>query len=118
MPAMPEQGVVCLVLVNGGLVPLEAIKDNIFVAGKQFADNPVNASEHIIGYLAGTESLRAPDKTDIDGISMSANETPPLFCLDIAKFTSLSGGTFSYKNLRQVSCLLSYSKLKMLLKES
>lgn len=84
-----EHGVVCLVLVNGGLVPLEAIKDNIFVAGKQFADNPVNASEHIIGYLPGTESLRTTEKTDIDGISISPDETPPLFCLDINVLTSL-----------------------------
>jgi len=84
-----EQGVVCLVLVNGGLVPLEAIKDNIFVAGKQFADNPVNASEQIIGYLSGTEHLRSAEKTDIDGIGISPNETPPLFCLDINVLTSL-----------------------------
>jgi len=84
-----EQGTVCLVLVNGGLVPLDAIKDNIFEAGKQFADNPVNASEHIIGYLPGTELLRSPDKTEIDGISISPDETPPLFCLDINVLTSL-----------------------------
>ncbi len=84
-----EQGVICLVLVNGGLVPMDAIKDKIFVAGKQFADNPVNASEHIIGYLPGTESLRAADKTEIDGISISPDETPPLFCLDVNVLTSL-----------------------------
>lgn len=84
-----EQGIVCLVLVNGGLVPLEAIKDKIFEAGKQFADNPVKASKHIIGYLPGTESLRSANKTDIDGISISPDETPPLFCLDINMLTSL-----------------------------
>ena len=84
-----EQGIICLVLVNGGLVPLNAIKDKIFEAGKQFADNPVNASEQIIGYLPGTESLRSPEKTDIDGISISPNQTPPLFCLDINLLTSL-----------------------------
>lgn len=84
-----EQGVKCFVLVNGGLVPLDAIKDKIFVAGKQFADNPVNSSEHIIGYLPGTESLRSADKTEIDGISISADETPPLFCLDVNVLTSL-----------------------------
>ncbi len=83
------QGSVCLVLVNGGLVLLDAIKDKIFVAGKQFADNPVDASKHIIGYLPGTESLRAPDKTDIDGIEIIPNVTPPLFCLDVNVLTSL-----------------------------
>ncbi len=84
-----EQGVICLVLVNGGLVPLDAIKDKIFVAGRQFADNPVNASEHIIGYLPNTESLRTADKTEIDGISLIPDETPPLFCLDINVLTGL-----------------------------
>ena len=84
-----EQGSVCLVLVNGGLVPLEAIKDKIFVAGKQFADNPVDASKDIIGYLKGTESLRESGKTDIDGIEIIPNVTPPLFCLDVNLLTSL-----------------------------
>ncbi|MFW5443373.1 MAG: zeta toxin family protein [Methylococcaceae bacterium] len=84
-----DQGTTCLVLVDGALVPLDAIKDKIFVAGKQFADNPVNASKHIIGYLPGTESLRQPEKTEIDGISINPNETPPLFCLDINVLTSL-----------------------------
>lgn len=84
-----EQGVLCLVLVNGGLVPLEIIKDKIFVAGKQFADNPVDAIKHIIGYLPGTELLRLPEKTEIDGISISPDQTPPLFCLDVNVLTSL-----------------------------
>ena len=84
-----EQGVVCLVLVNGGLVPLDTIKDKIFIAGKQFADNPVNAYQHIISYLPGTESLRVAEKTDIDGIDIIANQTPPLFCLDVNVLTSL-----------------------------
>lgn len=84
-----EQGTLCLVLVNGGLVPHETIKDKIFVAGKQFADNPVNAKRHIIGYLPGTESLRAEDRTDIDGIELDPEQTPPLFCLDVNMLTSL-----------------------------
>ncbi len=84
-----EQGTTCLILVDGSLVPLEAIKDKIFVTGKQFADNPVNASKHIIGYLPGTESLRHPEKTEIDGIDISPDETPPLFCLDVNVLTSL-----------------------------
>ncbi|MCK5121363.1 MAG: zeta toxin family protein [Methylococcales bacterium] len=84
-----DTGITCLVLVNGGLVPLDAIKDKIFVAGRQFADNPVDASKHIIGYLPNTESLRLIDKTDIDGISITPNETPPLFCLDINVLTGL-----------------------------
>ncbi len=84
-----HQGTLCLVLVNGGLVPLEAIKDKIFVAGKQFADNPVDATRHIIGYLPNTEALRSPEKTEIDGISISPEQTPPLFCLDVNVLTSL-----------------------------
>ncbi len=84
-----DDGVVCMVLVNGGLVPLDAIKDRVFVSGKQFADNPVNAKEHIIGYLPNTESLRTADKIDIDGILLKPNETPPLFCLDVNVLTSL-----------------------------
>ncbi|NOR69182.1 MAG: toxin [Methylomarinum sp.] len=84
-----DTGITCLVLVNGGLVPLDAIKDKIFVAGRQFADNPVDASKHIIGYLPNTESLRLINKTDIDGISITPNETPPLFCLDINVLTGL-----------------------------
>lgn len=82
-------GITCLVLVNGGLVPLDAIKNKIFVAGRQFADNPVDASKHIIDYLPNTESLRLVDKTDIDGISITPEETPPLFCLDINVLTGL-----------------------------
>ncbi len=84
-----EQGILCFVLVNGGLVPVDTIKNKIFKEGKQFADNPVNASKHIIGYLPKTETLRVPEKTDIDGINISPNETPPLFCLDINMLTSL-----------------------------
>ncbi|MCK5831055.1 MAG: zeta toxin family protein [Methylococcales bacterium] len=84
-----EQGTFCLVLVNGGLVPLETIKDRIFVEGKQFADNPVDATRHIIGYLPETESLRVKEKTEIDGISIRSGETPPLFCLDVNVLTSL-----------------------------
>ena len=84
-----DQGSLCLVLVNGGLVPLEAIEDKIFSAGKQFADNPVDATRNIIGYLPHTQSLRAKEKTDIDGIPISLGETPPLFCLDVNMLTSL-----------------------------
>jgi hypothetical protein len=75
--------------VNGGLVPLNAIKDKIFIAGKQLSDNPVNALQHIIGYLPNTEALRVADKTDIDGIELLTDKTPPLFCLDINILTSL-----------------------------
>ncbi len=84
-----EQGVLCLVLVNGALVPIHTIENKIFVTGKQFADNPVDASQHIIDYLPDTESLRVADKTDIDGIKIIANTTPPLFCLDVNLLTSL-----------------------------
>ena len=84
-----DDGITCFVLVNGGLVPVEAIKDKIFVAGRQFADNPVNATDHIIGYLPGTEALRTESKVDIDGIHISKHETPPLFCLDVNVLTGL-----------------------------
>lgn len=84
-----KQGTVCLVLVDGSLVPLSAIENKIFVSGKQFADNPVDASRHIVGYLPGTEYLRTGEITDIDGISIIPNETAPLFCLDVNMLTSL-----------------------------
>ncbi len=84
-----DEGILCLVLVNGGLVPLHEIENKIFKVGKQFADNPVNASEHLIGFLPGTESLRTADKTEIDGIAISQNKPPPLFCLDVNVLTSL-----------------------------
>ena len=84
-----EQGILCLVLIDGSLVPLDAIKDRIFVSGKQFADNPVNASKHIIAYLPGTESFRSREITEIDGIPIDPDETAPLFCLDVNMLTGL-----------------------------
>ena len=38
-----EQGVECLVTVNGGLMPIERIKQELFLAGKNFADYPLRA---------------------------------------------------------------------------
>ncbi len=84
-----EQGITCLVLVNGGLVPLDAIKDKIFIAGKQLADIPVDTSKDIIGYLANTELLRSPEKTEIDGILVNTDNPAPLFCLEINVLTGL-----------------------------
>ena len=89
------EGTLCLVLVNGGLVPLKTIEDKIFVAGKQFADNPVDAKRHIIGYLPGTEALRSADVTEIDGIEITSDTTPPLFCLDVNVLTSLRSPSHS-----------------------
>ena len=45
-----ETGVLCVVSVNGGLVPLDRISQEIFVVGKHLADYPMCASENMIGY--------------------------------------------------------------------
>ena len=82
-------GTECLVTVNGGLIPLDCIKEEPFIAGMHFADYPPPASENIIGYLPGTEWLREPSKTDIDGISIGASGDAPLFCLDVNMLTGL-----------------------------
>jgi hypothetical protein len=82
-------GTECLVTVNGGLVPLESVKDRLSIPGKQIADYPLSLSENIIGYLPGTEHLRVPDKTEIDGIRVGENGVAPLFCLDINMLTGL-----------------------------
>lgn len=82
-------GVDCLVTVNGGLVPLDSIQVDQFITGQHFADNSLSVSEHIIGYLPGTEELRAPGKTEIDAIPIREDGVAPLFCLDINMLTSL-----------------------------
>jgi hypothetical protein len=53
------------------------------------ADFPLSLSEHVIGYLPGTEALREPGKTDMDGIRVGENGVAPLFCLDINMMTGL-----------------------------
>lgn len=84
-----KSGIECLVSVNGGLVPHENIKEELFLAGNNFADYPLSASENVIGYLPGTEELRASDKTEIDGIKIADNGAAPLFCLDVNMLTGL-----------------------------
>lgn len=84
-----EAGIQCLVSVNGGLVPLDCIKEELFIAGKLLADYPLSVSENVIGYLPGTEDLRLPDKKEIDGIGIGENGAAPLFCLDINMLTGL-----------------------------
>ncbi len=84
-----EQYGVCLVLVNGGLIPKHQIEDKIFVSGKQFADSPIETQHYIVDYLPGTENLRAIDKTEIDGIDVSPGNPAPLFCLDVNMLTGL-----------------------------
>ena len=84
-----DQGIECLVTVNGGLMPLKLIENTLFIAGKNFADYPVSASENLIGYLPATEILRVPGKTEIDGIEIGANGEAPLFCLDVNMLTGL-----------------------------
>lgn len=78
-----EQGVDCLVTINGGLVPLAKLRIDLFLAGKQFADYPAELTEPVIGYLPGTEHLRRPKMTQLDGIRLPSNGSAPLFCLDI-----------------------------------
>ena len=82
-------GVHCLVTVNGGLVPLASIKIDEFIKGQHFADNSLSASENVIGYLPGTEDLRAPGLDSIDGIPIRDDGVAPLFCLDINMLTGL-----------------------------
>jgi fido (protein-threonine AMPylation protein) len=84
-----EDGIDCLVTVNGGLVPLASINKDLFIAGLQVADLPISLSENVIGYLPGTEKLREPGKHDIDGIPIGDNGEAPLFCLDVNMLTGL-----------------------------
>jgi len=84
-----QEGVECLIAVNGGLVPLESIKEDLFMAGKHLADYPLSAAANIIGYLPGTEELRRPGKNDIDGIHIEEHGPAPLFCLDVNMLTGL-----------------------------
>lgn len=84
-----RDGVCCLVAVNGGLVPLNSIKEGIFCAGKHLADYPLCDPDNIIGYLPGTEDLRTENKKEIDGISIGGRGAAPLFCLDINMLTGL-----------------------------
>jgi fido (protein-threonine AMPylation protein) len=84
-----EAGIECLVSVNGGLVPLDSIKKELFIAGKHLADYPLCASENMIGYLPGTEEVRRSGKYEIDGISIGEDGAAPLFCLDINMLTGL-----------------------------
>jgi len=84
-----ENGTECLVTVNGGLVPLDSIDEELMISGTQFADYPLSISENIIGYLPGTEGLRVSGKNDIDGIDIAENGAAPLFCLDVNMLTGL-----------------------------
>ena len=84
-----EDGIDCLVTVNGGLVPLASINKDLFVAGLQLADLPLSLSANIIGYLPGTENLRVAEKDEIDGIRIGDQGEAPLFCLDVNMLTGL-----------------------------
>jgi len=84
-----HNGIECLVTVNGGLVPLNSIKVEELITGQHLADNSLKASEKVIAYLPGTENLRAPGKTSIDGIPIRADGIAPLFCLDINILTGV-----------------------------
>jgi hypothetical protein len=82
-------GITCLVTINGGLVPLASIREDLFLPGRQFADYPLEITEHVIGYLPDTQALRPPYDTEIDGISIPKNGLAPLFCLDVNILTGL-----------------------------
>jgi fido (protein-threonine AMPylation protein) len=84
-----SDGIDCLVTVTGGLVPLNSFKEDDFIKGQHFADNPLSVSENVIGYLPGTESLRHPDRREIDAIPVRKDGVAPLFCLDINMLTGL-----------------------------
>ncbi|GAB4273711.1 MAG: hypothetical protein Kow0065_22400 [Methylomicrobium sp.] len=84
-----ENGRHCLVSVTGGLVPVDSIQEELFSAGKHIADYPFCASENVIGFLPGTESLRAAGKTSVDGIAIGERGEAPLFCLDVNILTGL-----------------------------
>lgn len=79
----------CLVTVNGGLVPLASLREDLFVSGRQFADYPPELSATVIGYLPGTEALRSTGATEIDGIRITETGIAPLFCLDVNILTGL-----------------------------
>ncbi len=81
-------GIACLVTVNGGLVPLNQIDTELFTPGKHFADYPLDIVRCAIGYLPGTEALRAAADQEIDGIT-TENGQAPLFCLDVNILTGL-----------------------------
>ena len=83
------EGIKCLVAVNGGLVPMALIKEDLFMAGKHLADYPLCVPENLLGYLPDTECLRRDDKCEIDGIEIAENGAAPLFCLDINMLTGL-----------------------------
>ena len=84
-----DDGVEYLVTVTGGLVPLADIEVDKFITGQHFADNPLSVSEHVVGYLPGTDDLRRPGKLEIDAIPIRADGVAPLFCLDINMLTGL-----------------------------
>ncbi|MCH9699165.1 MAG: zeta toxin family protein [Gammaproteobacteria bacterium] len=84
-----EHGIECLVTVNGGLVPIKKIHVDLFMAGKNMADYPLIGNNDTIGYLPGTDPLRAADVNEIDGITIGAQGEAPLFCLDVNMLTGL-----------------------------
>ncbi len=87
-----SSGTECLVTVNGGLVPLDDINKELkelIISRTHFGDYPRSISENVIGYLPGTEMLRGPGVSEIDGISIGVDGLAPLFCLDVSILTGL-----------------------------
>ncbi len=79
-----------IVTVNGGLVPVKDIRqklemflktDNLLSDFPAISEQPGALGIKVVGYLPGTESLREPGKTQIDGIGVTP-EAAPLFSMD------------------------------------
>lgn len=83
-----EDGIDCLVTINGGLAPLAGIDTGLFVPDRHFADYELDVAGPIIGYLPGTEALRVYADQEIDGIA-TGQGLAPLFCLDVNILTGL-----------------------------
>ena len=84
-----EDGILCLVAVNGGLVPMARVDQYLTLEGQHLADYPLCQAADIIGFLPGTESIRTEEAYEIDGISIGEDGATPLFCLDINILTGL-----------------------------
>lgn len=80
-----------VVTITGGLVPKAVAKEKLeafLTKDLPLAEFSISA-EAITSYLAGTEALRIPGKTHIDGIPLPQDGSVPLFCLETDILTGL-----------------------------
>ena len=85
-------GILCLVAVNGGLVPMDRVDQYLTLEGQHLADYPLCQAADMIGFLPGTEAIRSGETYEtyeIDGITIEEDGAAPLFCLDINILTGL-----------------------------